>query len=354
MYIKGGIDVRVVHYINQFFGQIGGEDMAHHPLEVRKGPFGPGNVLQKLLGDDIKITATIVCGDNYFVENTETLKNDIVAVLKEEKADLLIAGPAFNAGRYGMACGEVCKIAYEELDMTAVSGMYEENPGLELFRKFAYILPTGNSARTMKEALERISAFVKKINAGEEIKGPEEEGYVQRGIRKNFFEEKTGAERCLDMLLKKIKGDEYKTELPMPIFEKVPPSPAIKDMSKAKIIVMTSGGMVPKGNPDHLEACNCTKYKKYDYECYGGKGVTKGKVVHGGYDPVYGDADGNRILPVDMLTELEKEGRIGELCDFTYVTVGNGMGTDQAAAFGDAIAEELKRENIQGAILTST
>ena len=55
-----------------------------------------------------------------------------------------------------------------------------------------------------------------------------------------------------------------------------------------------------------------------------------------------------------MLTELEKEGRIGELCDFTYVTVGNGMGTDQAAAFGDAIAEELKRENIQGAILTST
>lgn len=347
--------MRVVHYINQFFGQIGGEEMAHHPMEVRKGAFGPGVALQNLLGNDIKIMATIVCGDNYFVENMEMLKDQVINILKEEKADLLIAGPAFNAGRYGMACGEVCKIACEELGLDAISGMYEENPGLELFRKFAYILPTGNSARNMREALLKISGFVKKISAGEEIKGPEEEGYVQRGIRKNYFKERTGAQRCLDMLLQKIKGEEYKTELPMPVFEKVAPSPAIKDMSRAKIIVMTSGGMVPQGNPDHLEACNCTKFRRYRYdESYGGKGVTRGKVVHGGYDPVYGDEDGNRILPVDMLVELEQEGRIGHLCDFTYVTVGNGMSTNQAAEFGDAIAEELKREQIQGAILTST
>lgn len=347
--------MRVVHYINQFFGQIGGEEMAHHPLEVREGAFGPGAALQNLLGDDIKITATIVCGDNYFVENAQILKDRVINILKEEQAELLIAGPAFNAGRYGMACGEVCKIAFEELGIDAVSGMYEENPGLELFRKFAYILPTGNSARNMRDALLTISGFVKKISAGEEIKGPEEEGYVQRGIRKNYFEEHTGAQRCLDMLLRKIKGEEYKTELPMPVFEKVAPSPAVKDMSRAKIIVMTSGGMVPQGNPDHLEACNCTKFRRYSYdESYGGKGVTRGKVVHGGYDPVYGDEDGNRILPVDMLAELEQEGRIGELCGFTYVTVGNGMSTNQAAEFGDAIAEELKREQIQGAILTST
>ena len=29
--------MKIVHYINQFFGQIGGEEMAGHPLEVRKG-----------------------------------------------------------------------------------------------------------------------------------------------------------------------------------------------------------------------------------------------------------------------------------------------------------------------------
>lgn len=94
--------MRVVHYINQFFGQIGGEEMAHHPLEVREGAFGPGAALQNLLGDDIKITATIVCGDNYFVENAQILKDRVINILKEEQAELLIAGPAFNAGRYGM------------------------------------------------------------------------------------------------------------------------------------------------------------------------------------------------------------------------------------------------------------
>ena len=347
--------MRIVHYINQFFGQIGGEEMAHHPLEVRKGAFGPGTALQALLGDEAEITATIVCGDNYFVENTDKVRPQLINILKEEKADLLVAGPAFNAGRYGMACGEACMAAYEEAGLTAVSGMYEENPGLELYRKYAYIIPTGNSARDMKNALQKMSVFIGKLAAGKEIGSPEREGYVQRGIRKNYFEEKTGAQRCVDMLLKKIRGEDYETELPMPVFEKVVPSPAVKDMSKAKIIVMTSGGMVPRGNPDRLEACNCTKFRRYNYdESYGGKGVTKGKVVHGGYDPVYGDEDGNRILPVDVLVDLEKEGRIGELCDFTFVTVGNGMGTDQAGAFGDAIAEELKKENISGAILTST
>ncbi len=347
--------MKIVHYINQFFGQIGGEEMAGHPLEVRKGPFGPGTALQALLGGDAEITATIVCGDNYFVENTETVRPQLVEILKAEKADLLVAGPAFNAGRYGMACGEVCRIAYEELGMTSVSGMYKENPGLELYRKYAYVIPTGNSARDMRGALKKMSLFIRKINSGVKIGDPEEEGYVQRGIRQNFFVEKNGAQRCVDMLLDKIAGRKYETELPLPVFEKVTPSLAIKDMSKAKIIVMTSGGMVPEGNPDHLEACNCTKFERYNYdESYGGKGVTKGMVVHGGYDPVYGNEDGNRILPVDVLVDLEKEGRIGELCDFTFVTVGNGMGTDQAAVFGDAIAEELKKEEVSGAILTST
>ncbi len=34
--------IRVVHYVNQFFGGIGGEERARTPLEVREGPLGPG------------------------------------------------------------------------------------------------------------------------------------------------------------------------------------------------------------------------------------------------------------------------------------------------------------------------
>ena len=30
-------------------------------------------------------------------------------MVKKYNPDLFIAGPAFNAGRYGVACGDICK-----------------------------------------------------------------------------------------------------------------------------------------------------------------------------------------------------------------------------------------------------
>lgn len=346
--------MRIVHYINQFFGQIGGESEAGHPLEVREGVVGPGMALSQQIGEN-EIVATIICGDNYFVENIDTVKPQLVKILKDYKADILVAGPAFNAGRYGMACGNACQIANEELGIETISGMYEENPGMEMYRKYAYIVPTNNNARGMKDAVSKMGALIQRVSEGAILSNPEIDGFFERGLRENIFLDRTGAERCVDMLLKKINGEAFETELPMPVFEKFEPSPAIKDITSAKIVVMTSGGMVPLGNPNRLEACNCTKWEEYSLEDdYCGIGNTKGMVVHGGYDPVYGNEDGNRILPIDMMVELEKEGKIGELYNHTFVTVGNGMGTDQAAMFGDEIAQKLLEANIDGAILTST
>ena len=34
--------MRVVHYLNQFFGGVGGEESAHLALEARDGAVGPG------------------------------------------------------------------------------------------------------------------------------------------------------------------------------------------------------------------------------------------------------------------------------------------------------------------------
>ena len=37
--------MRVVHYLNQFFGGLGGEEKAGAPLEWRDGAIGPGSSL---------------------------------------------------------------------------------------------------------------------------------------------------------------------------------------------------------------------------------------------------------------------------------------------------------------------
>ena len=44
--------MRVVHYLNQFFGGLGGEEVANAPPEVRDGAVGPGRLLERVLGPD--------------------------------------------------------------------------------------------------------------------------------------------------------------------------------------------------------------------------------------------------------------------------------------------------------------
>ena len=45
-------------------------------------------------------------------------------MVKEQAPDVFIAGPAFNAGRYGVACGTIAAAVQEELGIPAVTGMY--------------------------------------------------------------------------------------------------------------------------------------------------------------------------------------------------------------------------------------
>ncbi|MGH7419279.1 MAG: glycine/betaine/sarcosine/D-proline family reductase selenoprotein B, partial [Candidatus Rokuibacteriota bacterium] len=100
--------LRVVHYVNQFFGGIGGEDQAHAGVTVRAGAVGPGRALETALGEGARVEATIVCGDNFASERIDDVARAIAAELDRLKPDVLIAGPAFGSGRYGLACALAC------------------------------------------------------------------------------------------------------------------------------------------------------------------------------------------------------------------------------------------------------
>ena len=185
---------KIVHYINQFFAGIGGEEKADYKPELREGNVGPGLALDTALGEDYEVVATIICGDNYFGENLETATDTVLEMVKKYNPDVFVAGPAFNAGRYGVACGTVCKAVEERLGIPSVTAEYEENPGVDMFRKDVIIVKTGNSAADMRKAVKNIASIVKKMATGEEILGPAEEGYHERGIRVNYFAEERGSE----------------------------------------------------------------------------------------------------------------------------------------------------------------
>ncbi len=338
---------KVVHYVNQFFAGIGGEEQAHIPAEIREGVVGPGQALNAQLGDAGEIVATVVCGDSYFNENLEEAKAAILEMVKSHNPDLFIAGPAFNAGRYGTACATVAAMVKEELGIPVVTGMYEENPGVDMFRKDVHIIPTGDSAASMRDAVPAIAKFALKRLAGEEIGSPEEEGYFAQGARVNYFTDKPGAERAVNMLVNKLQGNAFETEYPMPVFDNVEPGKAIKDMSSARIAVVTSGGIVPSGNPDRIESSSASKYGKYELK-------DRGETAHGGYDPVYANQNPDRVVAIDVLEDLVAEGKIGSLHPYYYTTTGNGTSTKNSAAFATEFAQFLVDDKVDAVILTST
>ena len=53
----------------------------------------------------------------------------------------------------------------------------------------------------------------------------------------------------------------YETELPMPTYNRVPPAPADKELSKAVVALVTTGAVVPE-EPDHIETGIATKFGK--------------------------------------------------------------------------------------------
>lgn len=346
--------IRVLHYLNQFYGGIGGEDKADVAVEVKEGHVGPGMALKNALGDGAEIVATIICGDNYFNENLDKATADILEIVKKYQPDVLVAGPAFNAGRYGMACGAVCKAVGETFNIPTVTGMYIESPGVDGYRKYTYIVETGNSATAMRTAIPAMANLLKKLVAGEELQDPKTEGYISRGVRRNYFHTERGSKRAVDMLMAKIKGEEFVTEYPMPEFDRVAPNAPVVDMSKAKIALVTSGGIVPKTNPDRIESSSASKFGRYSIEGVTNLTEATHETAHGGYDPVYANLDSDRVLPVDVLRDLEREGKIGSIYPYFFTTVGNGTSVANAKKFAAAIGQELKENGVDAVILTST
>ena len=344
--------LRVVHYINQFFANIGGEEKADYKPELREGNVGPGLAFQQSFGEEAEIVATVICGDSYFNENVDSATATVLDMIKSQNPDLVICGPAFNAGRYGVACGTVAAAVKKE-GIPVITGMYKENPGTD-YAKDVLMVSTKNSAAGMRDAVGKMAPLALKLAKGEEIGASAVEGYIPNGIRKNFFEEERGSKRAVDMLLKKLAGKEYVTEYPMPNFDRVAPNPAVKDMAHATIALVTSGGIVPKGNPDHIESSSASHYGKYDIEGVMDLTSDTYETAHGGYDPSYANADPDRVLPVDVLRDLEKEGRIGKLHRYFYTTVGNGTAVASAKAFAEEFSKELKADGVDAVILTST
>jgi glycine reductase complex component B subunit gamma len=345
--------LRIVHYINQFFAGIGGEEKAGIGLAEKDGTIGPGRLLAEAAAGQGSVVATLYCGDNYFVERQDEVLAQAIKLIASHKPDLVIAGPAFNAGRYGQACGALCSAVQRELRVPAITAMYPENPAADLYRKELYIIEASDRARDLSRVLARMVQLGAKLVREEEIGAPVCEGYIPRGIKRNRLVEKKGAERAVDMLLSKVRGGPFATELQALKFDTVPPAPPVKDLAQTVIAIVTDGGIVPIGNPDNIRAASGKTFGAYSIE--GLKDVSAGifESIHAGMDNKIATADPHRFVPVDVMRDLERERRIARLYERVYSASGCAVELGNAIRMGLEIARDLLRNGVTGVILTS-
>jgi glycine reductase len=341
--------MKAVHYLNQFFAGMGGEDQAETPPTRLDGAVGPGRGLAPELVD-VELVATLACGDDYFAAHEAEALTQLLAWLEAEQPDVLVAGPAFGSGRYGYACARFAAEAVGR-GIPAVAAMHEENPGVEAAGA-AHVVPTAVNVAGMRDALPRLATLASALASGRELGPSDEEGYLARGFRRNYLADKTGAERAVELLLAKL-GGELRTEVGGDL-DRVEPPPPVSDLSEALVALVTEAGCVPQGNPDHLQSVRAQGWFRYDLA--GADTLASGRYesVHGGFDVTLANEDPNRLVPLDTVRGLERSGRVGRVHESLYTTTGNGTPVVAATRFGQEIAGQLRDAGVQAVLLSGT
>ena len=346
--------MRVVHYLNQFFGGVGGEEQAGLPPEIRPGTVGPGRLLEQVLGDGSHVVTTIICGDNYAAENVQEVTAMVTQQVKEAQAELLVAGPCFQAGRYGTAAGAVCAAVQDNLGIPAITAMSGENPGVDLYRESIYIVDSGDDVSRMRGVLAELARMGNKLVGQGVIGRPADEGYFSQGKLRSEFVENTAAHRLTGMLLSKMRGEAFEAEVPIKSIDAVPAPPPVPDMSRATVAIVTDGGLVPKGNPDRIPRAFAQVWGAYPIEDIESLRAGEYEVAHGGYDNRPVEQDPHRLVPVDVLRQMERDGLVGKLHPEFLSTTGNSNPLENSRRMGREMAARLIEAGVDSVILTST
>ncbi len=349
--------VTVIHIVNQFFAGLGGEERASMPVGVTEGPGGAARGLQVRLGDHGQVLATVYFGDNYFHEHREEARDAILNEVRSRRPKVVVAGPAFNSGRYGLACVEICNLIANELDLPCVTAMHLENPAIDTYRDYRnvklFCLPTKETAAGMNEALEALARFALRLESSVDLGPAQEEGYLPRGIRRLEKTESPGVERAIAMLLKRLRDEAFATEIPMQIWDQAEPAAPLSEDKMPTIAVVTTSGVVPWSNPDGFKTYRNTFWRKYNIADLKDLKSGEWEAVHGGYNVAFMNENPHYSVPLDALRAMERESKISVYHSY-YVVPGNQGSPSVMQRIGQEIAADLKKNQVDGVFLVAT
>jgi len=94
------------------------------------------------------------------------------------------------------------------------------------------MVPTGDSAGSMKAAVGSVAGVGLRLAYGEPLRPADEDGRIPMGYRMAVATDVPAAHRALEMLLAKLDGRPFESEVALPeSAEPVPPAAPVADLS---------------------------------------------------------------------------------------------------------------------------
>ena len=232
-----------------------------------------------------------------FTKQEEKALQSMRNAIDRFQPDFFLAGPAFNAGRYGIACAKACSWVRDNWRIPAITGMHENNPGTQEIGRQVFVMQTGTSTASMAEAAKRFSALLELLMAQDPAGAEAFRAEHCLPIPRRFTV-RTGKPdyvRAVDLLLAKLSGETYESEIPLIATAKHAIPNLTGSLKDATVALVTEGGLVPKGNPDRLESSRGSRYFKYSLAGLDDLRCGDFAAMHIGYDTSMVDEDPDRM-----------------------------------------------------------
>jgi glycine reductase len=118
--------------------------------------------------------------------------------------------------------------------------------------------------------------------------------------------------------------------------------------------MVTTGGLVRKGNPDRQVSANAVRYHRHTVAELESLSPKEWEAYHAGYFNHLVNSNPNYILPLSFLRDLERQGKVGRVHEHIYALPGVSTPVAVAAGHGRNIATDLKAAGVDGALLVAT
>ena len=206
----------------------------------------------------------------------------------------------------------------------------------------------------MEGALATMARGIMKLAGGLAMGPASKEGYISRGIRVVRVVSKSGAKRAVDMMLDKVAGRPYTTEVPIEILEKIPSAQRIVNLKDAHLVLASTTGVHAARNPYGFKSTYNTQWAKYPIDKLNSLTAEEWMIIHGGYDISHASHNPNYVAPLEMCREMEGEGKFARLNPSLYATTGNIAPILAMQAVGREMCSDMKAEGVDGVLLVST